>query len=76
MSLASGTDLPGLLQAPLRVLHLVGERFWRHVLFDRRSFAGAFESGMNSHQLQVVIQMDGRVGGLQPQLLAYQPERR
>ena len=73
---AVGTDCLGLAQTPLGVLKLVGDRLRRHVVIDGGTGTGSLQAGMNGHQFQVMINLDGVVRGLEPHLLVNQRKRR
>lgn len=74
--MTGGSDFFGLVQAPLGILELVGDRLRRHMLIDGGTEAGFLQPGMDGHQLQVVVKFNGAVRGLEPQRLVDQREWR
>ena len=59
----------GLLEAPLRVLHFVGEGLWREMVVNGGPIAWLETPGMDSHHLQFPEELDGIVCGLEPEML-------
>ena len=65
--MTTGTHGLGLTEAPLGVPKLVGDRLRGHVLQDGGPGSRLPHSGMNGHELEIVVDLDGVVPGLEPQ---------
>ena len=70
-----GADAPALGQTPVRVPHDIGQRLGQQMVVDGMPTAGSPQSGVGRDEFVVAEDLRGRLGGLQPQVLAHEPER-